>query len=170
MFCALKGTTAWPARAKLRQSAVTTTLLPTSDAVPITISDFALITTPKRRHPSNVSLECQLYTGDEIDPRRWKTKVFLVMTVKGVLHPGDDLLVLQQLPLEPRPVGEGEIDPMIGVVIGDHPVGLDIVAVADEGVQHRGGDLVAAAQEILMDELGVGFGRPLRHAQRLHLE
>ena len=42
MFCDLNGATRTPARANARHSAVTTTLLPTSDAVPITIKLLAL--------------------------------------------------------------------------------------------------------------------------------
>jgi hypothetical protein len=42
MFCDLNGATRTPARAKARQIAVTITLLPTSDAVPITIRLLAL--------------------------------------------------------------------------------------------------------------------------------
>src|SRR5208283_3926809 len=44
MFCDLKGATRTPARANTRHSAVTTTLLPTFDAVPITIKLLALKT------------------------------------------------------------------------------------------------------------------------------
>src|SRR5271166_672009 len=44
MFCALNGATRTPARANARHSAVTITLLPTSDAVPITIKLLALKT------------------------------------------------------------------------------------------------------------------------------
>src|SRR5271155_3099594 len=43
MFCDLKGATRMPAFAKSRHRAVTTTLLPTSDAVPMTIRDLALM-------------------------------------------------------------------------------------------------------------------------------
>src|ERR1019366_6972805 len=44
MFCDLKGATRTPARANTRHSAVTTTVLPTYDAVPITIKLLALKT------------------------------------------------------------------------------------------------------------------------------
>src|SRR5579864_8177988 len=43
MFCDLNGATRMPARANARHNAVTTTLLPTSDAVPITIRLLAVI-------------------------------------------------------------------------------------------------------------------------------
>ncbi len=43
MFCALKGATRRPARRKIRQSAVTTRLFPTYDAVPWTITVRAII-------------------------------------------------------------------------------------------------------------------------------
>src|SRR5262245_40211605 len=46
MFCDLKGATRTPARENARHSAVTTTLLPTSEAVPMTIKLLALMSFP----------------------------------------------------------------------------------------------------------------------------
>ena len=43
MFCALNGATRMPRRAAIRQSAVTSVLLPTDEAVPSTINTGAII-------------------------------------------------------------------------------------------------------------------------------
>src|SRR5258708_10497559 len=69
MFCDLKGATRTPARAKARHSAVTTTLLPTSDAVPITIKVLALIFA-HRNGGWPLESEIELHPPDEIHRRR----------------------------------------------------------------------------------------------------
>src|ERR1700722_10385520 len=71
MFCDLKGATRTPLRAKARHSAVTTTLLPTSDAVPITIRVLALIrirflSAPIHRRGTDAS---RLHLGDHVGDR-----------------------------------------------------------------------------------------------------
>src|SRR5258707_11505624 len=63
MFWDLNGATRTPARANARHSAVTITLLPTSDAVPITIKLLALNT---RLLPMQNSLEPQHLRCDTV--------------------------------------------------------------------------------------------------------
>src|ERR1700688_1674044 len=99
MFCDLKGATRTPARAKARPSAATTTLLPTSDAVPIIIRLFARMHFATFRSRSS---EIELHARDEIDRRRLEAERLRVVAVEQVLHAGVDLLVADSVPLDSR--------------------------------------------------------------------
>src|ERR1700674_334675 len=101
MFCDLKGATRTPARAKARPSAATTTLLPTSAAVPLIIRLFARRLFTRFRSRGSPS-EIELHARDEIDRRRLEAEGLRVVAVEQVLHAGVDLLVADSLPLDSR--------------------------------------------------------------------
>jgi hypothetical protein len=73
------------------------------------------------------------------------------MAVEDILDPREDLLIAHVTPAESRRIRERRIDPVLGGMILDTAVRLEVVAVADKCVGQRDDGLVVLLAARVVD-------------------